>query len=183
MESGFTDLVLWSRGFDKEIFYPAEGGSKKEYLLYVGRVAIEKNIEEFLKMESDLPKVVVGGGPMLKTFKRKYPKVTFAGFKKGKELADLYRDAACFVFPSKTDTFGIVLIEALACGTPIAGFNVTGPKDIVIEGVNGSLDDQDLKAAVERALTIDRNSAYESSKAYTWDSVADQFISSLVPLE
>jgi len=109
--------------------------------------------------------------------------VTFAGFKKGKELADLYRDAACFVFPSKTDTFGIVLIEALACGTPIAGFNVTGPKDIVIEGVNGSLDDQDLKAAVERALTIDRNSAYESSKSYTWDSVADQFISSLVPLD
>ena len=183
MESGFTDLVLWSRGFDKEIFYPAEAGSKKEYLLYVGRVAIEKNIEEFLKMESGLPKVVVGGGPMLKTFKRKYPKVTFAGFKKGKELADLYRDAACFVFPSKTDTFGIVLIEALACGTPIAGFNVTGPKDIVVEGVNGSLDDQDLKAAVERALTIDRNLAYESSKAYTWDSVADQFISSLVPLE
>lgn len=183
LEAGFNELVLWSRGFDKDIFYPAKKGSKKEYLLYVGRVAIEKNIEEFLQMKSDLPKIVVGGGPMLKTFQKKYPEVTFVGYKKGKDLADIYRDAACFVFPSKTDTFGIVLIEALACGTPIAGFNVTGPKDTVLEGKNGSLDNENLSAAVDRALRVDRNIAYESSKAYTWDAVADQFISSLVPLE
>ena len=182
-QDGFTDLVLWSRGFDEKIFYPCPDGGKKEYLLYVGRVAVEKNIEEFLKMPSHLPKVVVGGGPSLKSYAKKYPDVEFVGFKKGKELADYYRDAACFVFPSLTDTFGIVLIEALACGTPLAGFNVTGPKDIVIEGVNGSLDDKNLENAVKRALQVDRTSTFNSSKTYTWDTVAEQFINSLVPMK
>jgi glycosyltransferase involved in cell wall biosynthesis len=182
-QDGFTDLVLWSRGFDEKIFYPCPDGGKKKYLLYVGRVAVEKNIEEFLKMPSHLPKVVVGGGPSLKSYAKKYPDVEFVGFKKGKELADFYRDAACFVFPSLTDTFGIVLIEALACGTPLAGFNVTGPKDIVIEGVNGSLDDKNLENAVKRALQVDRTSTFNSSKTYTWDTVAEQFINSLVPMK
>ena len=182
-QDGFTDLVLWSRGFDEKIFYPCPDGGKKKYLLYVGRVAVEKNIEEFLKMPSHLPKVVVGGGPSLKSYAKKYPDVEFVGFKKGKELADYYRDAACFVFPSLTDTFGIVLIEALACGTPLAGFNVTGPKDIVIEGVNGSLDDKNLENAVKRALQVDRTSTFNSSKTYTWDTVAEQFINSLVPMK
>jgi len=182
-QDGFTDLVLWSRGFDQKIFYPCPDGGKKKYLLYVGRVAVEKNIEEFLKMPSHLPKVVVGGGPSLKSYAKKYPDVEFVGFKKGKELADYYRDAACFVFPSLTDTFGIVLIEALACGTPLAGFNVTGPKDIVIEGVNGSLDDKNLENAVKRALQVDRTSTFNSSKTYTWDTVAEQFINSLVPMK
>ena len=182
-QDGFTDLVLWSRGFDEKIFYPCSDGGKKKYLLYVGRVAVEKNIEEFLKMPSHLPKVVVGGGPSLKSYAKKYPDVEFVGFKKGKELADYYRDAACFVFPSLTDTFGIVLIEALACGTPLAGFNVTGPKDIVIEGVNGSLDDKNLENAVKRALQVDRTSTFNSSKTYTWDTVAEQFINSLVPMK
>ena len=182
-ENGFTDLVLWSRGFDSEIFYPEGFVAEDGYLLYVGRVAIEKNIEEFLKMKSTLKKVVVGGGPMLKKFKKRYPDVSFMGYKSGKDLADLYRKASCFVFPSKTDTFGIVLIEALACGTPIAGFNVTGPKDIVIEGVNGALADEDLSDAVDRALKVNRETVYESSKKYTWDQVAEQFISSLVPIK
>ena len=182
-QDGFTDLVLWSRGFDEKIFYPCPKGGKKKYLLYVGRVAVEKNIEEFLKMPSHLPKVVVGGGPSLKSYAKKYPDIEFVGFKKGKELADYYRDAACFVFPSLTDTFGIVLIEALACGTPLAGFNVTGPKDIVIEGVNGSLDDKNLENAVKRALQVDRTSTFNSSKTYTWDTVAEQFINSLVPMK
>ena len=182
-DDGFTDLVLWSRGFDEKIFYPCPEGGKQKYLLYVGRVAVEKNIEEFLKMPSQLPKVVVGGGPSLKSYAKKYPDVEFVGFKKGKELADYYRDAACFVFPSLTDTFGIVLIEALACGTPLAGFNVTGPKDIVIEGVNGSLDDENLENAVNRALSVDRTSTFNSSKTYTWDTVAEQFINSLVPMK
>ena len=182
-EDGFTDLVLWSRGFDEKIFYPSPDGGKQKYLLFVGRVAVEKIIEEFLKMRSTLPKVVVGGGPSLKKYAKKYPDVDFVGFKKGKELADYYRDAACFVFPSLTDTFGIVLIEALACGTPIAGFNVTGPKDIVIEGVNGSLDEKNLESAVKRALLVDRKATFQSSKSYTWDTVAEQFIRSLVPMK
>jgi len=182
-DDGFNDLVLWSRGFDEEIFYPDKKGGKGNYLLYVGRVAIEKNIEEFLKMETSLKKVVVGGGPMLNKFKRKYKEVDFLGYKKGKELANIYRDAACFVFPSKTDTFGIVLIEALACGTPIAGFDVTGPKDIVIEGENGSLEKKDLGKAVERALKVDRVKVVKSAKKYTWDVSTDQFIESLVSIK
>ena len=105
------------------------------------------------------------------------------GYKSGQELADIYRKASCFVFPSKTDTFGIVLIEALACGTPIAGFNVTGPKDIVIEGENGSLTDDNLNEAVERAVQVNRETTFNSSKKYTWDQVAEQFISSLVSIK
>jgi len=182
-ENGFTDLVLWSRGFDSEIFYPEGYEADKGYLLYVGRVAIEKNIEEFLKMKTNRKKVVVGGGPMLKTYKRKYKDVDFLGYKSGKDLADVYRKASCFVFPSKTDTFGIVLIEALACGTPIAGFNVTGPKDIVLEGENGSLTEDNLNEAVERAIQVSRETTFNSSKKYTWDQVAEQFISSLVPIK
>jgi len=120
---------------------------------------------------------------MLKTYKRKYKDVDFLGYKSGQDLADVYRKASCFVFPSKTDTFGIVLIEALACGTPIAGFNVTGPKDIVIEGENGSLTDDNLNEAVERAIQVSREKAFDSSKKYTWDQVAEQFISSLVSIK
>lgn len=182
-KDGFTNLVLWSRGFDEDIFYPDETKEKNGPLLYVGRVAIEKNIEEFLKMPSEQKKVVVGGGPMLNKFQKKYPDVEFLGFKTGKELADIYRKASCFVFPSKTDTFGIVLIEALACGTPIAAFNVTGPRDIVHEGINGSLDSHELSAAVDRALKVNTSGVIASSKTYTWDRVAEQFIDSLVPLK
>ena len=181
----FKNLKVWNRGVDTELFNPNKRirNDNDIQLTYVGRVAIEKNIEEFLKMPSHLPKIVVGGGPSLKSYAKKYPDVEFVGFKKGKELADYYRDAACFVFPSLTDTFGIVLIEALACGTPLAGFNVTGPKDIVIEGVNGSLDDKNLENAVKRALQVDRTSTFNSSKTYTWDTVAEQFVNSLVPMK
>ena len=107
----------------------------------------------------------------------------FCKYRLALELADIYRKASCFVFPSKTDTFGIVLIEALACGTPIAGFNVTGPKDIVIEGENGSLTDDNLNEAVERAIQVSRETTFDSSKKYTWDQVAQQFISSLVSIK
>ena len=117
------------------------------------------------------------------SYKKKYKDVDFLGYKQGKELADIYRDAACFVFPSKTDTFGIVLIEALACGTPIAGFNVTGPKDIVVNGVNGSLTDDNLLDAVNKALKCDRVVVNETSIDYTWEKVTQQFINSLVPVK
>ena len=183
IDNGFTDLVLWSRGFDSDIFFPRKDGGKGKYLLYVGRVAIEKNIEEFLKLDTEMKKVVVGGGPKLNSYKKKYKDVDFLGYKQGKELADIYRDAACFVFPSKTDTFGIVLIEALACGTPIAGFNVTGPKDIVVNGVNGSLTDDNLLDAVNKALKCNREVVNETSMDYTWEKVTQQFINSLVPVK
>ena len=125
----------------------------------------------------------MGGGPKLNSYKKKYKDVDFLGYKQGKELADIYRDAACFVFPSKTDTFGIVLIEALACGTPIAGFNVTGPKDIVVNGVNGSLTDDNLLDAVNKALKCNREVVNETSIDYTWEKVTQQFINSLVPVK
>ncbi len=166
-----------------DIFFPSKDGGKGKYLLYVGRVAIEKNIEEFLKLDTEMKKVVVGGGPKLNSYKKKYKDVDFLGYKQGKELADIYRDAACFVFPSKTDTFGIVLIEALACGTPIAGFNVTGPKDIVVNGVNGSLTDDNLLDAVNKALKCNREVVNETSIDYTWEKVTQQFINSLVPVK
>ncbi|MBA4729757.1 MAG: glycosyltransferase family 1 protein [SAR86 cluster bacterium] len=183
IKDGFTDLVLWSRGFDDKIFYPSNVGGKGNYLLYVGRVAIEKNIEEFLTLDTKMQKVVVGGGPKLKSYQKKYKDVKFLGYKSGRELAEIYRDAACFVFPSKTDTFGIVLIESLACGTPLAGFNVTGPKDIVIEGVNGCLTEDNLLEAVNNAIACDRKKVFETSVDYTWEKVTEQFISSLVSVK
>lgn len=183
IKDGFTDLVLWSRGFDDKIFFPSNVGGKGKYLLYVGRVAIEKNIEEFLTLDTKMQKVVVGGGPKLKSYQKKYKDVKFLGYKSGRELAEIYRDAACFVFPSKTDTFGIVLIESLACGTPLAGFNVTGPKDIVVEGVNGCLTEDNLLDAVNKAITCDRKKVFETSVDYTWEKVTEQFISSLVSVK
>ena len=128
-----------------------------------------------------MKKVVVGGGPKLNSYKKKYKDVDFLGYKQ-EELADIYRDAAYFVFPSKTDTFGIVLIEALYAG-PIAGFNVTGPKDIVVNGVNGSLTDDNLLDAVNKALKCKREVVNETSIDYTWEKVTQQFINSLVPVK
>ena len=122
------------------------------HLLYVGRVAVEKNIEAFLDMEVDGSKIVVGDGPSLEALRTKYPDVHFAGMKTGGELADYYRASDVFVFPSKTDTFGMVLIEALACGLPVAGYDVTGPKDIVTQPLLGAVDSQ-LSESVRRALS------------------------------
>ncbi len=152
-------------------------------LLYVGRVATEKNIRAFLDLPIKANKVIVGGGPDLETLKSAYPDVHFAGYQTGEALGDYYRAADVFVFPSKTDTFGMVLIEALACGTPIAAYNVTGPKDIIDTPLLGAVSD-DLREAVEQVLKtkdhFTRQDRHDHIVAhYSWPAVADVFLNAI----
>ena len=154
---------------------------KKPVALYVGRVAIEKNIEAFLDMSWNGTKVIVGHGPNLDEYKRKYSECIFTGKKEGQELAAHFQSADIFVFPSKTDTFGIVLIEALASGTPVAAYNVTGPKDIITEDFLGVIDD-DLAIAANKATQVpgtpqDRHDYICNN--YTLDIVASQFMNAI----
>ena len=180
---GFRNLSIWSRGIDFKKFKDTSIKlNHKDYLLYVGRVSKEKNIEAFLNIETTHEKVVVGDGPYRQTLQKKFPRVKFVGCKTGPELAAWYRNASVFVFPSMTDTFGIVVIEALFCGVPVAAYPVTGPLDIVEEGITGSLD-HDLKKAIDKALQINRENCTKNAEKYTWRNVAKQFISSLVSIK
>lgn len=146
--------------------------------IYVGRVAIEKNIEAFLKMPWQGSKLVVGDGPSLEDLKKKYPAVIFAGRQQGADLVAHYRAANVFVFPSRTDTFGIVLAEALACGIPVAGYNVMGPRDIVTQDFLGTVDD-DLASAATSALNAPGDAAARHQYAvenYSWEAAARRFL-------
>lgn len=171
-----------SRGADLSLFSPGQKtlfhDLKKPVALYVGRIAIEKNLEEFLAMDWPGSKVLVGEGPSMPYLSQKYPDAIFLGRRTGKELADCYRSADLFAFPSRTDTFGIVLVEALACGLPIAGYNVAGPRDIITESFLGSIDDIDLAAAAARALkeTDSARRAAHARQHYTWENAAQQFM-------
>ena len=144
----------------------------------MGRVAVEKNIEDFLELAVDAHKVIVGDGPHRDAYQRRYPEVEWAGYRFGEQLVSSYADADVFVFPSRTDTFGLVMLEAMACGTPVAAFPVTGPRDVVIEGVNGALD-EDLGQAVHRALQVPRESCRAFALANDWEVVAQRFVSAL----
>lgn len=174
----------WSRGVDLQNFRAdAPPPSDYEQLarpiqVYVGRVAIEKNIEAFLDSDQPGSKVVVGDGPALNGLKVRHPEVHFVGRKSGPELAGYYAGADVFVFPSKTDTFGLVIIEALACGTPVAAFPVTGPIDILTAD-SGAMDD-DLNVAIQRALTLDSADCVDHGKKYSWEASASQFFNGLV---
>ena len=176
-----------TRGAKFDQFYPGPKNLFKNLpqpvALFVGRVAIEKNIEDFLSMKWAGSKIVVGEGPRLEEFRAKYPNAHFVGRKSGKELADHYRSADVFVFPSRTDTFGMVLVEALACGIPVAGYNVTGPRDIVTENFLGVIHDNDLSLAAHKALTCgtaQQRADYVRSY-YTWDNAGRQFEDALFP--
>lgn len=181
-----SNMKVWTRGADLDLFNPNLAGEKRynKTMLYVGRVSVEKNLEAFFNLNGPehFRKVVVGSGPMLEAYQQQYPDVIFVGAKTGIELAKWFADADVFVFPSKWDTFGVVMIEANACGTPIAGYPVTGPKDFVINGVNGWLD-ENLEIAVEKALTIDRKSCrtYVENN-YSWEKCVDIFEQTLVPV-
>ncbi|MEM7620343.1 MAG: glycosyltransferase family 1 protein [Pseudomonadota bacterium] len=176
-KKGFNNILHWSRGVDTEQFHPRPIRlfGNEPVFLYVGRVAVEKNIEAFLQAKLPGQKVVVGGGPQLSDLRTIYPDIQFTGPKTGEELAQHYASADVFVFPSLTDTFGIVIIEALASGLPIAAFPVTGPKDIVIEGKTGVLDD-DLSQAAIGALELESDVCYEAAQVYNWQNSAQQFI-------
>ncbi len=153
---GFERILPWTRGVDIDLFRPSgvrHFGPGSPVFLYVGRVAVEKNIEGFLDLDLPGRKVVVGTGPLLETLKARYPDVIFTGKKVGEELAQCYASADVFVFPSRTDTFGMVLLEAMASGLPVAAYPVTGPIDNVVPGVTGILDD-DLRRAALAALDL-----------------------------
>jgi glycosyltransferase involved in cell wall biosynthesis len=176
-------IGLWSRGVDAELFRPRQRSviRDKPVCLYVGRVSVEKNIEDFLRADIDCHKVVVGDGPARKSLEEAFPRVTFTGYKHGEELAQAYADADVFVFPSTTDTFGMVIIEALACGVPVAAYPVPGPMDIVPNGAGVGCLHADLKIAIETALaSSDRQKCRELALRYTWENCTKQFLNSLV---
>jgi 1,2-diacylglycerol 3-alpha-glucosyltransferase/glucuronosyltransferase len=180
---GFRNLVRWSRGVDGELFKPRSQGEAVDLpgpvFLYVGRVAPEKNLGAFLSLELPGSKVVVGDGPSLTHLRAEYPKVHFLGFREGLPLAEAYRMADVFVFPSRTDTFGIVLLEALASGLPVAAYPVTGPADVLGSAGVGVLD-EDLRAAALAALDIPRGRCRSFALAYGWEASAKQFLDNIL---
>ena len=184
---GFKNVVLWTRGVDLEIFKPGPRDrlqTKPPIFVYVGRVAVEKNVEAFLALDLPGSKWVVGEGPAMASLKAKYPTVSYLGVLQQKELASVYAAADVFVFPSKTDTFGLVLLEAMACGTPVAAFPVTGPLDVlgdVPPDQSGGAMDDDLRVACLRALEIPRERARAHAMRYSWAECARQFADHLRP--
>lgn len=176
-QHGFSHVFVWGRGVDTDIFTP-ENAQKpslpRPISLNMGRVAIEKNIEAYLDLDLPGSKIVVGDGPDLESLKLRYPNVLFTGAKVGKELAAWVACADVFVFPSKTDTFGLVLLEAMACGVPVAAFPVTGPKDVIQHGITGYLDD-DLKTAVLKAIELDSTACVNFAKQRSWDACTTTF--------
>jgi len=191
---GFANLRNWGRGIDRWQFRP--GGEQNEFMaqlprpimLNVGRVAPEKNLDAFLDAPVAGSKVVVGEGPSFETYRKLYPEVHFLGALAGEELASAYRTADCFVFPSRTDTFGLVTIEALACGLPVAALPVAGPRDILgAEGRGMANDfpatvgvlDENLASAIKRALQLDRQAAAVFGARFSWERATDQFVAAI----
>lgn len=182
---GFANVALWTKGVDTELFHPqkreSNGGQaawRPPVFLYVGRVAVEKNIEAFLGLDLPGSKLVVGGGPSLDRLRSAYPDVHFLGPRQGEELARLYAGADVFVFPSRTDTFGLVLLEALASGTPVAAYPVTGPIDVIGEAPVGVLD-EDLRTAALKALEVPRQACRDHALRHSWQASTDQFLAHL----
>ncbi len=186
VDHGLTQVRHWGRGVDLTNFHPgvtphpAMADLPGPVQLYVGRVAVEKNLEGFLASSHPGTKVVVGDGPARGALEAKYPDAKFMGSMFGEELAQAYRAADVFVFPSKTDTFGLVMIEALACGTPVAGYPVTGPVDILTPETGAMA--EDLSVAIAEALTRDRAACATYGRSFTWEASAAQFLAALVPI-
>lgn len=182
---GFVRLGLWTRGVDGERFRPGPKTRFTElpgpHLLYVGRVAAEKNVEAFLQLQVPGSKIVVGDGPDAPRLMRAYPDAVFLGYRHGAELGECYRSADVLVFPSRTDTFGNVITEALASGTPVAALPVTGPLDVLSDPRAGALH-EDLNTAVTRALRLHRADARRHGERFTWAASAAQLRAALEPL-
>jgi glycosyltransferase involved in cell wall biosynthesis len=184
---GFRGPVRrWSRGVELTLFRPrpkVDPGYPRPVLLYAGRVSAEKGVADFLALDTPGTKVVVGDGPARAELEKRFPAAKFLGYRRGEQLAECYSQADLFVFPSKTDTFGLVMIEALASGLPVAAYPVTGPVDIVTRPELGALAD-DLGEAVRRALrTGDPGACVAEGRRYTWEACTGQFLGNLVPVK
>ena len=177
---GFRNVVLWPRGVDAGQFHPraADLGLPRPVFLCVGRVAVEKNLEAFLDLDLPGTKVIVGDGPARAALTRKYPQAVFLGARQGEALAEVYAAADVFVFPSKTDTFGLVLLEALASGLPVAAFPVTGPRDVIGNEPVGALND-DLRIACLTAVTISPQACLAFAARHTWEASARAFVENI----
>jgi len=180
---GFRNLLRWSRGVDADLFRPGRNPRALNLpgpiWLYVGRVAVEKNIGAFLDLDLPGSKVVVGDGPALEGLRVAYPDVSFLGTRVGTDLADIYSASDCFVFPSRTDTFGVVMLEAMASGLPVAAFPVAGPRDVV-GGTGAGVLDEDLRAAALRAIQIPRDVCRNVALRSSWQSATRQFLDNVV---
>jgi glycosyltransferase involved in cell wall biosynthesis len=182
---GFKKIGTWTRGVDTDLFRPddvAELDLPRPIFMTVGRVAVEKNLEAFLALDLPGSKVVIGDGPQRAVLAQRYPKTRFLGEKTGKDLSAHMAAADVFVFPSLTDTFGVVQLEALACGTPVAAFPVTGPLDVIADHPIGALD-ADLGRACMRALNMSRETCRSFALERSWENSARQFIGNLSALQ
>ncbi|WP_422367086.1 glycosyltransferase family 4 protein [Pelagibius sp.] len=181
---GFTGIVDWTRGVDTTLFRPDAPKAidlPKPVYMYVGRVAVEKNIKAFLDLDLDGSKVVVGDGPQRSQLETEYPEVVFAGAKQGEELAAHYASGDVFVFPSRTDTFGLVMLEALASGMPVAAYPVPGPLDVV-DGSGAGVLSEDLAAATRDAIKIPRDHCRAHALTFSWANCAEMFRANLRPV-
>ncbi len=180
---GFRNVALWTRGVDLGIFRPIRRhrlNTTPPIFLYVGRVAVEKNVEAFLELELPGSKWVAGAGPALAGIRTRHPDVNYLGVLSQAELAEVYASADVFVFPSKTDTFGLVLLEAMACGLPVAAYPVTGPLDVIAESNAGAMH-EDLRTACLRALQLKREDAAAHAQKFSWRAATEQFVGHLHP--
>lgn len=182
-DKGFKHLERWSRGVDTQLFKPGRKdflSDRRPIFLYVGRVAVEKNLDSFLSQDLPGSKYVVGDGPALNKFKQQYPDTHFVGFKHGEPLAAHIRSADVVVFPSLTDTFGLTILESLACGVPVAAFPVQGPKDILTQTSIGCLD-WNIRQAALNALNGNSAHCRKVALQYSWDASTQQFLNNLTP--
>ena len=179
---GFANMVVWTRGVNRDLIPSRERCERtKPLILNVGRVSAEKGLAELSKLQDDYTLVIIGDGPYMRQARKLLPNAKFVGYKSGQELVDYYYNADVFVFPSSADTFGLVMIEAMATGTPVAAFPVQGPVDVINNGVNGYME-WDLESAVKQCLTLDREQVKESSNHWTWEECWRIFKENLAPL-
>lgn len=179
----FRNVKIWTRGVDRSLFrpYPRDHlDLPRPIVLYAGRLAVEKGIDDFIALKTEGSKVLVGDGPERERLQRLAPDAHFLGFRHGEDYARTLAAADVMVFPSLTDTFGLVMLEAMACGTPVAAYNAPSPLDVVEDGVTGAIADK-LEQAVSRAILLDRNGVCEGSMKFSWRNCADMFESWLVP--
>ncbi len=182
--AGFSRTRLWSRGVDGEIFHPGARDRldlPRPILLYVGRVAPEKNLDAFLALDLPGTRVVAGDGPDRARLQARYPGVVWLGVQAHEKLPAIYDAADVFVFPSRTDTFGLVMLEAMACGCPVAAFPETGPRNVVASGLSGILD-PDLRSAILACLGLDRAQVREEALKRSWRAIAEQLLAAVVPI-